>query len=72
MQAQIAGSDVSLEWKATEESAYYQSPKLYKDNGFLQEADADAFIDLMEAEPKEPARIEKSEKEGDQESSSFV
>lgn len=62
MQAQIAGSDVSLEWKATEESAYYQSPKLYKDNGFLQEADADAFIDLMEAEPKEPARIEKSEK----------
>lgn len=62
MQAQIAGSDVSLEWKATEESAYYQSPKLYKDNGFLQEADADAFIDLMEEEPKEPARIEKSEK----------
>lgn len=62
MQAQIAGSDVSLEWKATEESAYYQSPKLYKDNGFLQEADADAFIALMEAEPKEPARIEKSEK----------
>lgn len=62
MQAQIAGSDVSLEWKATEESAYYQSPKLYKDNGFLQEADADAFIDLMEADPKEPARIEKSEK----------
>lgn len=62
MQARIAGLDVSLEWKATEESAYYQSPKLYKDNGFLQEADADAFIDLMEAEPKEPARIEKSEK----------
>lgn len=62
MQAQIAGSDVSLEWKATEESAYYQSPKLYKDNGFLQEADADAFIALMEAEPKEQARIEKSEK----------
>lgn len=62
MQARIAGSDVSLEWKATEESAYFQSPKLYKDNGFLQEADADAFIAKMEEAPVEPARIEKLEK----------
>lgn len=62
MQVQIAGSDVSLEWKATETSAYFQSPKLYKDNGFLQEADADAFIARLEAEPTEPARIEKIEK----------
>lgn len=62
MQVQIAGSDVSLEWKAAETSAYYQSPKLYKDNGFLQEADADAFIARLEEEPTEPARIEKLEK----------
>lgn len=62
MKTRIAGSDVSLEWKAVETSAYYQSPKLYKDNGFLQEADADAFIAGMEEEPTEPARIEKLEK----------
>lgn len=62
MKAQIAGSDVSLEWKAAETSAYYQSPKLYKDNGFLQEADADAFIARLKEEPTEPARIEKLEK----------
>lgn len=62
MQSQVAGTDVSLEWKATETSAYFQSPKLYKDNGFLQEADADAFIAKMEEEPAEPARIEKLEK----------
>ena len=62
MQAQIAGSDVSLEWKAAETSAYYQSPKLYKDNGFLQEADADAFIARMAEAPSESARIGKVEK----------
>ncbi len=62
MKTRIAGSDVSLEWKAVETSAYYQSPKLYKDNGFLQEADADAFIAGMEEEPTEPAQIEKLEK----------
>lgn len=41
--------DVSFdaEWKVTEESDYFNSPKLYKDNGFLKEEDAKAFIDSL-------------------------
>ncbi len=32
------------DWKATENSEYYMSPKLYKDNGFLNRADADDLV----------------------------
>ena len=32
------------DWKATENSEYYMSPKLYKDNGFLDRADADDLV----------------------------
>ena len=42
--------EISLdaEWKVTEDSEYFNSPKLYKDNGFLKEEDAKAFIDSFE------------------------
>ncbi len=36
------------EWKVTEDSDYFNSPKLYKDNGFLKEEDAKAFVDSLE------------------------
>ena len=32
----IEGTGIESEWKAVEGSKFYQSPKLYKDNGFLQ------------------------------------
>ena len=32
------------DWKAVEESEFFMSPKLYKDNGFLERSDADDFI----------------------------
>ena len=32
------------EWRAVEGSAYYQSPLLYKENGFKEEEDAKALI----------------------------
>lgn len=32
------------DWKATENSEYYMSPKLYKDNGFLDRDDADDLV----------------------------
>ncbi len=35
------------EWKAAEGSAYYQSPKLYKENGFKEEKDAREFINAL-------------------------
>ena len=36
------------EWKVTEDSDYFNSPKLYKDNGFLKEEDAKTFVDSLE------------------------
>ena len=32
------------DWKAVETSEYFMSPKLYKDNGFLDKSDADDFL----------------------------
>lgn len=50
------------EWKAVEGSRYYQSPALYKENGFKEREQALALIDsLMQPEP-EPSVIEKVEK----------
>ena len=40
----IEGQNCACEWKAVEGSKYYQSPLLYKDNGFLDEKEADGFI----------------------------
>ena len=41
--------DVSYEaeWKVTKDSAFFESPKLYKDNGFLTEEDAKAFLESL-------------------------
>ncbi len=52
--AQIDVSDhkIECEWKAVEGSAYYQSSKLYKENGFLEKEDAKRLIaHLSEPEP---------------------
>ncbi len=40
------------EWKVTEKSRYYASPKLYKDSGFLKQEDAEAFIDYIKSVDK--------------------
>ena len=44
-----------------EGSKYYQSPLLYKDNGFLEEKDADAFIGYLQEEPAGVPVVEKLE-----------
>lgn len=36
------------EWKVTKDSAFFESPVLYKDNGFLKEEDAKAFLESLE------------------------
>lgn len=47
----IAGSftdaEIEAEWKAVEGSKYYQSPKLYKENGFKVREDAQELIDEL-------------------------
>lgn len=39
------------EWRAVEGSAWYGSPRLYKENGFKEEKDAKALIAQLEQEP---------------------
>lgn len=62
LQISIEGHECTFEWKAVEGSKYYQSPQIYKDNGFLKEEAADAFIAFLEEEPKQDPVIEKIEK----------
>ncbi len=40
----IQGIKFKADWKAVEGSEYFASPKLYKDNGFLEKNDADDFV----------------------------
>ncbi len=43
------GFSIDSEWKAVEESRYFGSPKLYKDNGFRRKEDAQELIDILRA-----------------------
>lgn len=40
----VSDIPIKADWKAVEGSEFYMSPKLYKDNGFLDRPDADDFI----------------------------
>ena len=40
----LEGANIDGEWKAVEGSEYFQSPKLYKENGFKEKTDAEALI----------------------------
>ena len=42
------GFQVEAEWKAVKGSKYFESNKLYKDNGFLDKKDAQEFIKYLE------------------------
>ena len=58
----IDGRECLCEWKAAEGSRYYQSPLLYKDNGFLEKKDADAFIGYLQEEPQAAPVVDRVEK----------
>ena len=53
------------EWRAVEGSAWYQSPLLYKENGFLKKESAEALIDFLKTE-EEASVIEKIERKKEQ------
>ena len=58
----IEGNTVTGEWKAVEGSKYFESPLLYKENGFAKKEDAEKLIsDLCPAVPAS-AVLEKIEK----------
>ena len=47
----LSGSPVDAEWRVNPKSRYFQSPELYKENGFLKEETAKEFIDFVTGEP---------------------
>ena len=44
------------EWRVNEKSKYFQSPKLYKENGFTEESFAKELIDTLMAGEKQADR----------------
>ncbi len=48
------------EWKAVEGSKYFESPLLYKENGFKREEDARTLISLLSGKDAEVLDVEKS------------
>ncbi len=49
----LEGNPFTGEWKAVEGSRYYQSPLLYKENGFRKKPDAERLIRELETETPE-------------------
>lgn len=58
----VEGHEFDGEWRAAEGTKYYQSPLLYKENGFLKKEDAKGLIEELLGEPKESPVVEKLEK----------
>ena len=50
---------VEAEWKAVEGSAYFASPKLYKENGFKEKTDAASLIASFDRKPAVVKTLEK-------------
>lgn len=48
------------EWKAVEGSKYFESPLLYKENGFKEEKDANALINLCSGKEAKVKTLEKN------------
>lgn len=58
----IDETPVRANWKAVEDSKYFMSPKLYKDNGFLDKADAEAMVAELTENSQMSGTLEKTEK----------
>jgi len=55
----FSDAKIEAEWKAAEGSKYFESPLLYKENGFREEKDAFALIDSLKGCPAMVKTIEK-------------
>ncbi len=62
MQTEISGRAFECEWKATEQSRYFGSPLLYKENGFKERQTAQELIEYLTQEPMEQALVDSIEK----------
>ncbi len=72
--ANCVADDVKFraDWKAVEGSRYYMSPKLYKDNGFLEKTDADDFIAKVASESQNKGIITGIEKKKETKNPPFL
>ena len=61
-QIDLNGCSIESEWKAVEGSAYFQSPKLYKENGFKEKQEAERLIQHLEEQPPVTAAVVSVEK----------
>lgn len=61
-QMDASGQKIESEWKAVEGSIYFQSPRLYKENGFRQEEDAKKLIAHLEEDAPVRATVVSVEK----------
>lgn len=61
-QTDLRGHKIESEWKAVEGSAYFHSPKLYKENGFKQKEDAKNLIAHLQEVPPVTATVFSVEK----------
>lgn len=59
IQGAIGESDITAEWKAVEGSRYFESPLLYKENGFKKQEDAEALIDALSGKQATVKSLEK-------------
>ena len=55
----LAGERFEAEWRAVEGSRYYQSPKLYKENGFREKKDAEELIRQIQSPQADVLKAEK-------------
>ena len=58
----LEGRTFEGEWRAVEGSRYYQSPRLYKENGFKEEKVARSLIQELEKDAPLKGVVEKAEK----------
>ena len=58
--ADLAIGDLSIdaEWRVTEKSKYFESPLLYKENGFKARESAEKLIEELKADPSGKAELE--------------
>lgn len=54
---ELSGKAFDGEWRAVEGSAYFQSPLLYKENGFKKEEDAKALVAKLKSTVPQEAQV---------------
>ncbi len=55
----LQGRKIDAEWRVNPDSVYFQSPKLYKENGFLKEETVKELIVSLENLPMHVEKVEK-------------